>query len=657
MWIVKRLWLGSLLIVLASLVLLFSDVNRRPAQGATARVAMLRYSSSIHYEESVRGALAALTANGFQRGSTLELTEYNAESDIGTANAIASEMVGGGFQLLITFGTPSLQAVANANREGRFPHVFGTVAAPARSGVGIGAGPLDHPPHLVGIGSMIQVDGAFEAARRMFPGLERVGMPWNAAEANSVAFADALRELCKKMGLTLLEANVDSTAAVGEAVSSLVSRGAQMIWVSGDNTVLSAVGSVVASAKRGRIPVMTISLGNAEHGALFDYGPNFYEIGYATADMAARILKGADPRTIPIVEMTASGMHLNVTGLGDLKDPWTVPDDVRREALVVIDENGRHERPRAKAVPAVPRPHGGPWQVDIIEYNNVLDVEEARAGVLDGLKESGLVDGRDYRTRIRNAQGDMPTVSGLVDTALVEGADLLITLSTPTLQAAIRRTQTVPIVFTYLASAVAAGAGRSDTDHLPNVTGVYMAANYDGMMEVVRETLPSARRLGTLYVPAEANQVFHRDRMLEATEKAGYEYLSVPANTAAEVPDAAVSLTSMRIEAVVQLPGNLTAAAFPSLAEAARRARIPVFVFQTSQIRQGAIVAVARDYHDGGVQSAMMAARVMRGESPATIPFERVMGTKLVVNIAAAKAIGVTLPPSLVARATERIGQ
>jgi ABC-type uncharacterized transport system substrate-binding protein len=402
---------------------------------------------------------------------------------------------------------------------------------------------------------------------------------------------------------------------------------------------------------------MTITLGHSAQGSFLDYGPNFYDIGYATADMASQILKGTDPKTIPIMEMAATGFHLNVTGLADFKDAWTVPDEVRREALVVIDEKGRHERPRAKAAPVVPRPHGGPWQVDIIEYNTVVDVEEARAGVLEGLRASGLVEGRDYRTRIRNAQGDMPTVSGLVDTALVEGADLLITLSTPTLQAAIRRTQTVPIVFTYLASAVAAGAGKSDTDHLPNVTGVYMAANYDEMMTIVRETLPAAKRLGTLYVPAEANQVFHRERMLEATKKAGYEYVSVPANTAAEVPDASVSLTSMTIDAVVQLPGNLTASAFPSLAEAARRARLPMFVFQTSQIQQGALVAVARDYHDGGVQSALMAARVMRGENPAAIPFERVTGTKLVVNLGAAKAMGFTLAPSVVARATERIGQ
>ena len=260
-------------------------------------------------------------------------------------------MVSGGFQVLISFGTPSMQAVANANRDGRIPHVFGTVANPRRSGVGIGADPLDHPPHLVGIGIMIQVDGAFVIARRMFPALQRVGMPWNPAESNSVAFTDAMRELCKKMGLTLLEANVDSTAAVAEAVSSLISRGAQMIWVSGDNTMLSAVGSVIVSAKRGRIPVITITLGNADHGTLFDFGPDFFEIGYATGDMAAQVLKGVDPKTIPIAEMAATGMHLNVTGLAELKDSWSVPDDVRRDALLVIDESGRHERPRARAVP------------------------------------------------------------------------------------------------------------------------------------------------------------------------------------------------------------------------------------------------------------------------------------------------------------------
>ena len=68
----------------------------------------------------------------------------------------------------------------------------------------------------------------------------------------------------------------------------------------------------------------------------------------------------------------------------------------------------------------------------------------------------------------------MATVSALIDAALSEHADLIVTFSTPTLQAALQRARSVPIVFTYVSSAVAAGAGASDTDHLANVTGVYM---------------------------------------------------------------------------------------------------------------------------------------------------------------------------------------
>jgi ABC-type uncharacterized transport system substrate-binding protein len=181
--------------------------------------------------------------------------------------------------------------------------------------------------------------------------------------------------------------------------------------------------------------------------------------------------------------------------------------------LLMSDLAARRGRPSEPLVRA--------WNVDLIEYNNVVDVDEAEAGVLAGLRESGLVEGRDYRTRIRNAQGDMATMNCLIDAALIEGADLLITFSTPTLQAAVQRAPGVPIVFNYIASAVWAGAGRSDDDHLPNVTGVHLAAAYDEMIALVRECLPGARTLGTLFVPSEVNTVYHRERREEAARAAG----------------------------------------------------------------------------------------------------------------------------------------
>jgi ABC-type uncharacterized transport system substrate-binding protein len=233
----------------------------------------------------------------------------------------------------------------------------------------------------------------------------------------------------------------------------------------------------------------------------------------------------------------------------------------------------------------------------------------------------------------------------------------LITFSTPTLQAALQRARNLPVVFNYVASAIAAGAGKSDTDHLPNVTGVYLVPPFPEMLALIRQALPSVRTIGTLYVPAETNSVFMRDRMEEAVAKAGLELISVPANTSSEVPDAALALASKQIDVICQLPGNLTAASFPSIAQAAQRARVPVFAFQTSQAHGGATVVVARDYHESGRLAAALAVRVMRGERPAALPFQSTANTRLIVNLDAARRIGFTLPLAVVQRAAEVIGR
>jgi ABC-type uncharacterized transport system substrate-binding protein len=297
------------------------------------------------------------------------------------------------------------------------------------------------------------------------------------------------------------------------------------------------------------------------------------------------------------------------------------------------------------------------WRVSFIELNSVADVEEAEKGVTDGLREVGLVDGRDFVATIRNAQGDMATVSGLVDAALAESADLLVTFSTPTLQAAMQRTKTVPIVFNYVANAVAAGAGKSDTDHAANVTGVYMIAAYDQMMTLVRSYLPSAKVLGTIYVPAEVNMVVQRDAFVASAKKAGIEIKMIAANSSTEVADAALALAASRIDAICQISGNLTASAFPSIAQAARQARLPVFAFQSSQVHAGAVAGVVRDYYDGGREAAALAARVMRGESPASIPFVPFAKTRFIVNLESARRLGLTTPPALVAKADEVVGR
>jgi ABC-type uncharacterized transport system substrate-binding protein len=275
---------------------------------------------------------------------------------------------------------------------------------------------------------------------------------------------------------------------------------------------------------------------------------------------------------------------------------------------------------------------------------------------MDGLREAGLVEGRDFEMTIRNAQGDMPTLSALVDAALTAKADLLMTLSTPTLQVAMRKAPQLPIVFTFLADPISAGAGRSLTDHLPNVTGVPTGSATEEVLGILRQCLPGARRIGTIVVPSEVNTVYNRDQLARAARKLGIELVSVPANTSSELPDAALALCTMKIDAVCQVAGNLTAISFTSIAQAARGARLPAFGFMSSQAEQGAVAVVARDYYDGGKEAAQLAIRVMRGESPASIAFQPLSKNQTIVNLAAARRVGLAMPEAVLKQATRVIG-
>jgi putative ABC transport system substrate-binding protein len=354
---VKRLALGIGCILLASALLLVSDRGRRTGALAASRpngprrVAVLQYSSTPPLEDGARGFLDALNELGFRDGGRMRLTWYNAEADMAVANAIAKEMTNGHFDLLATLGTPALQAVANANREGRVPHVFGVTAAPRTAGVGIGdKGPLDHPKHLVGVGTYVRAEESFRLARRMFPGLRTVGIVWNVAESNSRVYTEAARAACHHLGISVVEANVDNSNGVAESAASLVARGAEALWLGGDNTVMTAVGSLVLAGRRGRVPVFGTVTGTVEKGVLLSSGMNLFENGREMGRIAAKVLDGIDPATLPVEDPIVPYTEVNTLALKGLKDSWHVPPDMLGQADTLIDESGtRSRRPGARA--------------------------------------------------------------------------------------------------------------------------------------------------------------------------------------------------------------------------------------------------------------------------------------------------------------------
>ncbi len=651
----RRLALGAVLIFLISSVLLISDWGQRQASvGPIPRVAFAQYTSQQLIEDGIAGMKDALAEAGFTDPKTISIQYFNANGDAGTAAAISKQMVSGGFDLLVTMSTLSLQSVANANRDGRVRHVFGLVSDPAGAGVGISrTDPLAHPKNLAGIGTMQPVENGFRVARQMYPKLRKVGVAWNAAESNSAANLVVARRVAKDMGIDLLEANVESTAGVTEASQSLTARGAEALWVGADLTVLAAIDTVIHTAQRAHIPVFTSLPDGAKRGALFDLGANYFEVGREQGKLVAAVLKGADPASIPVRNVMVEKLYINRLALKDLKDPWTIPDDLAARAALVVDESGIHEKESLSARRALTKK----WKIRAVELNNAAEVEEVEEGVREGLIAEKLVADKDYEMRVSNAQGDMPTLNGLIDNVLSSDADLLLTYSSPTLQTALRKVEKIPVVFTYVSSALAAGAGRTREDHHPNFAGVDILGSYPDMMALIKEHLPSVRRLGTLYSPAEVNMVLSKNLFEDAAKKAGIEVVSLPVNSSTDVLDAALALTSRHVDAICQIPGNLTAVSFGGIIQAGNKANIPVFAFTTPAAKSGAAISIARDYTEAGRMTARLMARVMRGENPRSIPFETVTAQKVIVNLDAARACHFQIPAKLIQSADEVIGK
>jgi putative ABC transport system substrate-binding protein len=360
-----RRWLAMAAVLLgASTLLLVTD--RAGARRSMPAVAVLQQVSTSVLDDAVDGMIAGLEERGFIADKTMTLRRYNAEGDLAQANAIAREIVGGPFDLVLTSSTPSLQAVATANARGRpegsrLPHVFAAVADPFSAGVGLDRrDPLIHPSYLVGYGSLSPVDASFRLLQAIGPRVRRVGAAHNPAEANSRRFMELARATCAARNLELLEAAVENSSGVVEAVQSTIARGAEVIFVPGDTTVLSVIDSIVAVAAKAKVPVFSLTPGAPDRGTLFDVGYDFREVGLLAGRVAGDILGGTDPTTIPIGETSQAippRLTVNLEAPGYDRTVWRVPEAILRQAKIVISTEGRRDQPDAVLEGPFDEPH------------------------------------------------------------------------------------------------------------------------------------------------------------------------------------------------------------------------------------------------------------------------------------------------------------
>ncbi|MDD5217994.1 MAG: ABC transporter substrate-binding protein [Candidatus Omnitrophica bacterium] len=648
----KRLFLGLFLIVLASSVLLISDWHRRkPVRGKVPRVAICQFVTSTILEESVKGCLDAFAQRGYAPGQTVRIERFNAERDLPTANMIAKSVVDGNYDLIVTFSTPSLQTVAAANLQGKVRHVFGAVTDPYTCGVGFNRGrPLDHPKYLAGIGTFQPVKEVFLLARKCFPGLKRVGVVWCTSESCSLACTELAREVCRELGIELLEAPVESSVELIEATKALAAKDVQAIWVGGDNVVESSVSSVINTATEAGIPVFTNTPEHVNAGALISLGADYYEVGKTTGNLAVDILKGRDPATVALENVVPQKLGINLSALSKIHDSWNIPDDMKGSASILIDTDGRQSM---RLLPAAGLPDEKKYKIAMAYFAPEMGVEIAMQGLLDGLREQGLQEGVNLTVTRAHAQAEMANIQPILQNFDNSDVDAIATFTTPVLQGACATVRSKPVVFNYVTDPIAAGAGTTLMDHLPFMTGVGGFPPLEETVSFIDKIVPGFKKLGVLYNSGEANSVKVVTVLRELCMKNNITLEEGTLISTSEAAQAIQALLAREIQAFY-LPGDNTAyQAFEVIIRETQEARIPCIIDQVEFVGRGALAAIGVRYYYCAKRAGLLLARVLRGENPAAIPMENVSVSQIALNEEIAKKISLRFSPEVLKMAKD----
>lgn len=310
---------------------------------------------------------------------------------------------------------------------------------------------------------------------------------------------------------------------------------------------------------------------------------------------------------------------------------------------------------REKAERPAPAEASRPYVIGIFQSVDSPTANEVRRGILQAFSEAGLRDGREVVVTIRIANNDIAEVQRIARELAAGRVDMVIPLSTQALQAAILAVRRAPIVFGAVAVPYLVGAGKSAENHLGHVTGVVSTGPVRETLALIREVLPAARRIGSLWTSSEINSEYYLDRAREAAAEIGLELIAVPVTGPHEVHASLQRLLNEKVDALFPMSDNTLNSSFDAIGRAAEETGLPLFGGFLRAVEFGACAALGFDFYELGLKTGRLAVRVKGGESPARIPIQSMDEVKLYVNPAAAAQQGVVFPKSVLDRAAKSV--
>jgi putative ABC transport system substrate-binding protein len=274
-----------------------------------------------------------------------------------------------------------------------------------------------------------------------------------------------------------------------------------------------------------------------------------------------------------------------------------------------------------------------------------------------GMQNLGYVEGRDFVTEWRSAEGDYQRFPGLAADLVRLKLDVIITGSTPGVRVLQQATETIPIVIAYSNDPVGNGLVTSLARPGGNTTGLAGSSDDTApkQLEFLTAVVPKASRIGFLGNPASPNYSTVLKRAQAAAQTSNLVLVHVEGSNPAEIENAFRVMTNERVQAVMLVGDPVFVAQHKLLATLALRNRLPsIFAFR-EYVDAGGLMSYGENLSDFFQRAAFFVDKIFKGTKPSEIPVEQPTKFHLVINRKTAEALGVTIPPQLYIFADEVI--
>jgi len=274
-----------------------------------------------------------------------------------------------------------------------------------------------------------------------------------------------------------------------------------------------------------------------------------------------------------------------------------------------------------------------------------------------GLRDLGYIEGQNITIEYRFANGRVGRLPELAAELARLNLDVIVTPGTPASMAAKKATSTVPIIFAGVADAVGAGLVATFARPGGNITGLTsISAELGGKrLELLKVVAPKAFRVAVLYNPADPSNVLVLKELQESSRALGLTLHPLAVRRPGEFEGAFAAMSRERVHALLGAAGVLTTEHRIPLVSLAAKSRTPAMWGERQFVEAGGLMSYAVNFYDEVRRSATYVNKILKGAKPADLPVEQPTKFELVINLKTARALGLTIPPSLVSRADEVI--